>query len=401
MANLEHLLRCIKQIALDAILRKYLTIFEAHILHWHHYWQHQRRIDEGWFAEWPNGQRPLSTTWPWNVKPSLLVLWGVCWMFYGSSGYNTRTTRNRRTTGPVSEDIRTGQTAEHSQPHLSQQQHLGTTYEFPTLTDQVATSTNSQAWAASAPNFYPNFSWPHPHQASSHARRANNPSRESYLVTQRAVTRPMTNVFAGSSVSGYGPGNSYITGTSNGSSDLFPAASTGYWSYCQGINQDPSPAYAPSYPPWQSAYSTGENLVTTSQRSRSDPNIQSYGPPAQVANPQAAAGSLSNLGFGLGLPMQNYPSPHSDISHQTTSPCLSVVPGAMMSPSMPLVASPSVAESSNSRQSSRRSQEPPRNTQGLMYCDNIECAGQPPVFARKCEWTYVTPFLCPLRDAER
>ncbi|CAG8953324.1 hypothetical protein HYFRA_00003533 [Hymenoscyphus fraxineus] len=36
----------------------------------------------GWFFEWPGGKRPLNSTWPWaDVKPSLLVLWGVCWMF--------------------------------------------------------------------------------------------------------------------------------------------------------------------------------------------------------------------------------------------------------------------------------------------------------------------------------
>jgi hypothetical protein len=36
----------------------------------------------GWFFEWPGGRHPLNTTWPWaDVKPSLVVLWGVCWMF--------------------------------------------------------------------------------------------------------------------------------------------------------------------------------------------------------------------------------------------------------------------------------------------------------------------------------
>lgn len=178
IANLEHLLRCLGKIALDAILRYYVTIVEAHILHWHHYWHYQKRIDEGWFAEWPNGQRPLSTTWPWNVKPSLLVLWGVCWMFYGPSGYNTRTTRNRRGADPLSEDVRTGQIAEHHQPQPSQQ-HLSAAYGFPTHTGQIATLNNSQSWAGSAPNIYPNFSWLHPQQAASHTRRANNPSRES------------------------------------------------------------------------------------------------------------------------------------------------------------------------------------------------------------------------------
>lgn len=39
----------------------------------------------GWFFEWPGGRHPLNSTWPWaDVKPSLVVLWGVCWMFYDS-----------------------------------------------------------------------------------------------------------------------------------------------------------------------------------------------------------------------------------------------------------------------------------------------------------------------------
>lgn len=33
-------------------------------------------------AEFPNRQRPLCTTMPWTIWPSLVVLWGVCWMFY-------------------------------------------------------------------------------------------------------------------------------------------------------------------------------------------------------------------------------------------------------------------------------------------------------------------------------
>lgn len=37
------------------------------------------------FSVFPGSVRPLSTTWPWTIKPSLAVLWGVCWQFYASS----------------------------------------------------------------------------------------------------------------------------------------------------------------------------------------------------------------------------------------------------------------------------------------------------------------------------
>jgi hypothetical protein len=34
------------------------------------------------FGRFPNRQRPRCTTMPWSIWPSLVVLWGVCWMFY-------------------------------------------------------------------------------------------------------------------------------------------------------------------------------------------------------------------------------------------------------------------------------------------------------------------------------
>jgi hypothetical protein len=34
------------------------------------------------FSEFPNSMRPPCTTMPWTIWPALLVLWGVCWMFY-------------------------------------------------------------------------------------------------------------------------------------------------------------------------------------------------------------------------------------------------------------------------------------------------------------------------------
>lgn len=34
------------------------------------------------FFEFPNNLRHLCTTMPWSIWPALVVLWGVCWMFY-------------------------------------------------------------------------------------------------------------------------------------------------------------------------------------------------------------------------------------------------------------------------------------------------------------------------------
>ena len=81
VANIEHLFRCLQQDALNALVQHVLRIVDADRDHWGRYWQQIEQLDDGWFAEWPNGRRPLSTTWPWNIKPSLVILWGVCWMF--------------------------------------------------------------------------------------------------------------------------------------------------------------------------------------------------------------------------------------------------------------------------------------------------------------------------------
>ncbi|KAL9126502.1 MAG: hypothetical protein Q9217_004448 [Psora testacea] len=58
---------------------------------------------------------------------------------------------------------------------------------------------------------------------------------------------------------------------------------------------------------------------------------------------------------------------------------------------MPLVKSPSVSGSSTSRQSISRDREPQRNAAGAFYCDHADCAHDPPIFARKCEWRQVLP----------
>ncbi|KAK5107027.1 hypothetical protein LTR62_001916 [Meristemomyces frigidus] len=78
-ANLEHLLLCLA----TALLQRFITEAFGQSRRWLVECQRDQNIHaEDWFFEYPRGQHPLSTTWPWALKPSLAVLWGVCWMFY-------------------------------------------------------------------------------------------------------------------------------------------------------------------------------------------------------------------------------------------------------------------------------------------------------------------------------
>ncbi|CAD6574062.1 MAG: hypothetical protein ASARMPREDX12_006369 [Alectoria sarmentosa] len=397
VANIQHVLWSLRQNALAAIIRYCLNLDEVHILHWHLYWQHSKRIGEGWFAEWPNGHRPLNTTWPWNIKPSLFVLWGVCWMFYGPSGdKNRRPTRNADGAAQLGGDLRTGPLGGQSQPSPQQSISLSSrqqNYDF--FTDNTGID-STEAWAGPASNTYPNYSWLHPTQAGV-ARRASNDD-----IT--GVDRLPTSVYATSV-----PSYPYISAPSNSPSNLYPT-STVTWPYCQGINPVPSPAYAPNYTPWQtqSPFDPATSVATTPQRTGRSSLVQPYAQRIQTANtgnPQVATGSLGSLGFGLGLhmsDMQDYPSPGSSTSGQTTSSYVPVLPPNVLSPSMPLMPSPSMAESTGSRQSSRRSQEAPRNAEGLLYCDHAEHAQQqPPVFSRKKHMDkHERPFVCKEPECE-
>ena len=192
------------------------------------------------------------------------------------------------------------------------------------------------------------------------------------------------------------PSYSYISTPSSSSSDLYPTSTV--WPYSQGINSVAPPAYASSYTTWQtqSPFDPTGSQTTTPQRTDPINIVQPYAQRNQTVNtgnPQGAAGSLGSLGglgFDLGLrlsDMQDYPSPGSSNSAQTASSYAPVLPSNVMSPAISSMQSPSLAGDTVSRQSSRRSREPPRNAEGLLYCDHTDHAQQQaPVFSRKCEW---------------
>ena len=76
IANYEHLLLRLEADLMEALARKTL---EKLLRNGHD--KTQRELGN-WFTEFAEKPRPLSISFPWTVKPSLAVLWGVCWMFY-------------------------------------------------------------------------------------------------------------------------------------------------------------------------------------------------------------------------------------------------------------------------------------------------------------------------------
>ena len=84
LANLTHLLLCLQSQLLSQLVHCCVELVRAHIIECQR--THQRYCED-WFFEYPDARHPLSTTWPWAIKPSLAVLWGVCWMFAGPAIY--------------------------------------------------------------------------------------------------------------------------------------------------------------------------------------------------------------------------------------------------------------------------------------------------------------------------
>ncbi|KAF2104055.1 hypothetical protein NA57DRAFT_50903 [Rhizodiscina lignyota] len=86
-ADLEHLLLRIRQSLVEAFIGKLAKFVVANSSAWYAEWKQKGKLGgRQWCSEFSNNRRPLSTTWPWSIKPSLAVLWGVCWMFYNSQG---------------------------------------------------------------------------------------------------------------------------------------------------------------------------------------------------------------------------------------------------------------------------------------------------------------------------
>lgn len=141
----------------------------------------------------------------------------------------------------------------------------------------------------------------------------------------------------------------------------------------------------------QHSQQEAQRQVHNPQRIVPGGGVQSYAPYLQQANSQGDNRAGVAFSPSLQLPMrhmQYYPSPHSDVSKdETRSSTLSILPSNEMSPKMMFAASPSTQSHHSPSSTGKKGEEPPRDARGQITCSHPKCAGQPPVFLRRCEWT--------------
>ncbi|KAI4286996.1 MAG: hypothetical protein L6R35_003753 [Caloplaca aegaea] len=384
VANLERDLKYLQRAAFEALIFHGLRSLEEHVQQWHHQqwhrqWQQERQLDFGWFSEWPNGRRPLSTTWPWNIKPSLVVLWGVCWMFYDNS---TRTAAELRLQ-LEDEGIESSVWARHTPRTASSNQR---TPEYNTTLPGCQSShlpllspyINSYPVVCPDPVADAPLIWPQ--NQGSYSQPVPPPNLGNY---QLHTFPPAHRHSAPSSLATFSPD--------------------------YNIWQDPL-----IHQPRQGQLQPQRPVPNLRRSVPSDSGTrQPYAPFFLQATPQRdtrATGAAAAFSPSLQLPMghlQNYPSPHSDFSKdETRSPCFSILPGNEMSPIMMPAASPSVENHPSPSSIGRKGEEPPRDASGQMTCNHPKCVSTSPVFARRCEWTkhmdkHTRPYICNLPGCEK
>ncbi|MCJ1462661.1 hypothetical protein MMC07_001264 [Pseudocyphellaria aurata] len=413
IANLEHLLRCLQQAVVEALIYNALKLIDADCLRWHQNWQLRRGHRDGWFAEWPNGQPPLNTTWPWNdVKPSLVVLWGVCWMFYGD---NHALDQNRGwVTTPEPFRQSGGQRDNH--PVRTGHRPLGAasaTISQDQITLRPWSGQNTDSWSEEV--------------GGNRDIGSNSASvSDSYAPSSDAWSLDLSTACALSESShqfSLLPEDYYLL-----DDDLlgaFPASSNTLDPYMPGTRTPDTP-----YGPWPCSFdqqdhqqqhdpphtlttrpqphSTDGLLVSelSQQKQKQPPNpllqyhqqqqqqhqIQSlykHQPPLENITPQLEATPPDRTA--------HLPSSHSDVSNLGPTSCISGVPVSPTFQADPTSSSPGESPLSG-REGRARSMEP-RNEEGLLYCTHQDCLNESRIFPRKCEYQkhmdkHNRPYVC-------
>ncbi|KAL5114168.1 hypothetical protein ACEQ8H_007965 [Pleosporales sp. CAS-2024a] len=449
LANYHHLLLQLQAELVHVVTRKAL---EALLRAGHD--KRQRKL-LAWFAEFAEKPRPLSTSFPWTVKPSLAVLWGVCWMFYDresdepAAKADTRVRQNKLLqqldfphhvpwNAPASSDyLNLGLELIGAQPlHATQQANLTAGL------DNVFQARGTETWQSDLSPL--SFRLPSSEEhigAIASLRYDHAPPQMPGQSTYYTDNLPLFPVQShDSSFLPHDPGSPLTAFPHLGSTDDSPNA----WQL----------PYA-SLPPnsrrhlIHTAQTPSIRVISSagSELAQPQPDFAAYGTSIIYhQQPQASLQVKTNLNFKnnqlYNMTSQISPDtttvqvPQHPIKHERTSSMASIsnvlTPISMPGSRSPLL-SPTAGEgqhiSTEARSHSRnissedgssqdgdedgslrknfsykRAEEPPRNQEGKLTCVHSECEGQ--LFDRKCEWSkhmdkHDRPYKCTVAGCEK
>ncbi|KAL9030735.1 MAG: hypothetical protein Q9196_001161 [Gyalolechia fulgens] len=358
VANLAHVLGCLQQAALEALIYHGLRLSAGSAQDWHQDWLQERQLDLGWSSEWPNSRRPLSTTWPWNIRPSLVVLWGVCWMFYDNS---TKSAQELRQQLEDEEFVSSGWTCLAPPSATPSRQNL---ISCPTGNNNH-TSLRGPAWL--------------------------------HLEASGGVKARRANVLARN------PGN-------NPPLPFLPAHRHSAPSSAATLSPDCNVWQNPFVEQPQHSQQQPQPSLLNPRRILPSTALQPHVFSSHQAASQGQNGEAATFSPSLRLPegqMQTHPSPQSDVSRdEIRSSCFSLLPGHDMSLNRTLATSPSIESHHSHPSAGRKTEEAPRNDEGRITCIHPKCVRDPPLFSRRSEWTkhmdkHTRPYVCNLPGCEK
>ncbi|KAL9111745.1 MAG: hypothetical protein Q9227_003804 [Pyrenula ochraceoflavens] len=341
IANLVHLLRRLQYMLYQALIRRSIQALDECAHHWYEHWLLRQKADDGWFAEWPDSQPPFSSTMPWNIKPSLVVLWGVCWMFY----------MHPPGSGTEQENVP-------AQPVLGGADLWNW---------ERGAMDNNQGTAAPAPPFLSrDSSWPD-------ASGGNFPYASSLPQQPESITT--------SNVWPHTQGEPFFA---------LPTSSS-------IPNLTVSPVSAP--PTTQSLFDPNSTDLNYPNRNLSLP-VEFY--QGYDFSSTMGGGGGEDIGYPSPHSVKNEAEPDFfDRRMSLTSQSSGIPPMSTAAVPQDLQFNSTSPSSEGSRQKlSIKREEPPRNDDGMLVCAHPDCQRDPPLFRRSCEWNkhmdkHERPYKCP------
>lgn len=436
IANYLHILLFLQGKLLETLARKVVeSLFENDLD------KRQRRL-LNWLAsstEHPDDKHLLSTTWPWSLKPSLAVLWGVCWMFYypnderGRKGSNQRGQRvPQQRFLQNNEQLREWITPDRSNEYL----HYGR--ELITGTQAQRGQSRRELLRPSGPVFSDDEARA---VALSGLDLGMNLGMDGNLAgdrfgTQQRQGHQNDGIALGttaSSPSTYGSRSLTIRDNiqarpspSPSSADYTPNATLHQQNQYQIFaftQQSQQPHFNNDHFD-TSAWQQSLNRTLPPTHSHLVPTLQAPHPNIYINSPDFSQQQyIDIMGHGRNDSVNDpgFPTPTSMPPTDTHSPLVSPRdnrrPSSVSSFSHGHRRQASDACSSidgdedagspgHRNHSYKRAEEPPRNADGKMICKHQECTGSTTTFDRKCEWSkhmdkHERPYKCTVKGCEK